>query len=327
MERYVGFENKESYETVQEAVDASVKGDIIHLKAGIYEEKVYIKTDGITLKGEDKKTTVLTYSDYARQEHEDGREYGTFRTATLYVLADSVTVENMTIRNEAGDGRKVGQALALYADGDELRFMNCDFEAYQDTIFAGPLPVAPKKPGSFVGPKENAPYKTSHQWYHGCRVIGDVDFIFGSALALFSECEIVSRNRGEAINGYVTAPSTWEAEPYGFIFVSSRFVPEDEDMEGTVFIGRPWREHGKVMLVDCYVDNHIRAEQADPWGNEANKQTARFMEFSCTYKATYDVVAREEELPFVTIQEGKPSWDFLDPWHKKVATCIKGFSD
>ncbi len=327
MERYVGFERPESYATIQEAVDAAMSGDIIHIHAGCYEEKVYIKTDGITLKGEDTKTTLLTYSDYARKEHPDGREYGTFRTATLYVLANGVRVEHMTVKNEAGDGRKVGQALALYADGDELQFIECAFDAYQDTIFAGPLPMAPKTPGSFVGPKENAPYKTSHQWYHRCSIIGDVDFIFGSALALFTECEIVSRNRQEVLNGYVTAPSTWEHEPYGFIFVSSRFVPEDDAMKETVFIGRPWRAYGKVMLVDCYVDNHIRVEQADPWGDEANKKTARFMEFNCTYKETFDVVARGEETPFVTIQATRPSWEFLDPWHTKVATCIKGFSD
>lgn len=327
MERYVGYNTGESYRTIQEAVRASTSGDVIMIGPGRYEEKVFIETDGITLKGANQKDTIITYKDYARKEHADGREYGTFRTATLYVLADNVTVENLTIVNEAGDGRQVGQALALYADGDELSFIQCNFDAYQDTIFAGPLPAAPKTPGSFVGPRENAPYKTSHQWYHRCRMIGDVDFIFGSALALFTECEIISRNRQEDINGYVTAPSTWEHEPYGFIFLNSRFIAEDGDMEATVFIGRPWRAHGKVMLVGCYVDNHIRLEQADPWGNEANKQTARFMEFNCTYRADYDDVVQSEESPFVTIQSKQPSWDMLHPWHREVAMCIKGFSN
>ena len=36
----------------------------------------------------------------------------------MIVTGNGVTVENLTVRNDAGDGRRAGQAIALYAAGD-----------------------------------------------------------------------------------------------------------------------------------------------------------------------------------------------------------------
>jgi hypothetical protein len=56
----------------------------------------------------------------------DGENRGTFRSYTVFIGADDVTAEHLTFVNSAGDGRVVGQALAVYA---RVAFINCWMDA------------------------------------------------------------------------------------------------------------------------------------------------------------------------------------------------------
>ena len=46
----------------------------------------------------------------------------------------------------------VGQAIAVYAEGDNITFKHCKILGHQDTLFTGPLPLKEKQPGGFTGP-------------------------------------------------------------------------------------------------------------------------------------------------------------------------------
>ncbi len=316
-------EDKEIHGSVQSAINAASPGDVIHIGAGVYNEKLHVTTSGLTLKGDSVEGSILQYGDYARKEHEDGGDYGTFRSYTCLIHADDVILENLTIENSAGDGDLVGQAVALYAEGDRLQFINCHFIGHQDTIFAGPLPEAPKTPGSFKGPTENKAYRRSKQYFENCRVTGDVDYIFGSAQALFNGCRIITRNRHKPVNGYVTAPSTWQHETYGFVFVNCDFRGESGIQEGTVFFGRPWRAYGQVDLINCTYDACIHTDHWDPWGSETNKETARFSEYGCRKMVGGKSVADNiSDLgPFIRQYADYPELSDLDPWHQsKLST-------
>ena len=76
---------------------------------------------------------------------EDIGKRGTFRTYSCLIAAHDITFKNVTFENSSGIGPDVGQALALYADGDRLVFENCRFLGNQDTLFTAPLP--PKETG------------------------------------------------------------------------------------------------------------------------------------------------------------------------------------
>ncbi len=304
--------------TVQEAVDLANPGDHILIEAGLYEEKVEIRTSGLTIEGTSSDDTIIRWHDYARKIHDDGTDYGTFRSYSLLVLADDVTVRHLTIENTAGDGRKVGQAIALFADGERLVFDDCRLIAYQDTLYTGPLPPSPNIPGSFKGPTEKMIYRRSSQYYKDCYIIGDVDFIFGSALVLFEGCRMVSRDRGESINGFVTAPSTWEGEPYGYVFLGCTFEGEEGIAKDSVFFGRPWRPYGQVMLVDCSYDACIRHDHWDPWGKEENKQTARFSEYGCKDAKGQISLEQNDIVPYIKQQANLPDMSFLSSWHKEL---------
>jgi pectinesterase len=101
-----------------------------------------------------------------------------------------------------------------------------------------------------------------------------VDFIFGAGEVVFDECDIVSRDRGSRTNnGYVTAPSTPDAQPYGFLFHRSRLVKEHPGMApNSVALGRPWHPfadaeaNGSAVFVDTWMDDHIGARGWDRMG-------------------------------------------------------------
>lgn len=90
----------------------------------------YVKEDGAVLEQGRFESSL-----YARKLHQDGRPYGTFRTYAMLVTGNRVVLKNLTIANTSGPGDKVGQAIALYGDGDELQIENCRILGHQDTLF------------------------------------------------------------------------------------------------------------------------------------------------------------------------------------------------
>ncbi len=202
-----------SYPASHEAVSPVV----LHIAPGIYREKLVLERPYVTLEGSGAEDTVLVYGDYALQVLEDGSKRGTFRTATLRIHTHDVTMRHMTIQNDAGCGRLVGQALALYADGDRLCLDRCRLIGSQDTMFTAPLPLKEAQPGGFTGPGQNQPRIMGRQYYRHCYIQGDVDFIFGSAVCYFEDCDIFAAKPqklppespdGQRIYGYLTAAST-----------------------------------------------------------------------------------------------------------------------
>ena len=251
---------------------------MIHVDPGEYRERVEIHRPHVTLVGETADSVRIVGGLGAKMPSEDGSgvdgTLGTFRTYTVLVDADDVRLENLTIVNDAGDGREVGQAIALYADGDRLVVDACCITGRQDTLFLGPLPPREVKPGGFIGPKQFAPRRVGRQYFRRCRIEGDVDFIFGGARAYFEGCEIRSLNRNMDVNGYVTAASTPEGEPYGFVFHGCSFTASQDVAPDSVYLGRPWREWAQTVLIDCWLGQHIKREGWWDWNKPAAHERA-----------------------------------------------------
>lgn len=254
---------------------------MIRIDPGEYRERVEIRRPHVTIEGETADSVHIVGCLAAQMPSEDGSgqdgKLGTFRTYTVLVDADDVTLANLTIENDAGDGREVGQAIALYADGDRLVVDACCIKGHQDTLFLGPLPPHEAKPGGFIGPKQYAPRRVGRQYFRRCRIEGDVDFIFGGARAYFEGCEIRSLNRDMDVNGYVTAASTPEGEPYGFVFHGCSFTAPDDVAPDSVYLGRPWREWAQTVLIDCWLGQHIKREGWWDWNKPAAHERARYV--------------------------------------------------
>lgn len=277
----VALDGSGDYTSIQEAVNAvTVLPETIFIKKGIYKERVEIFKPFLTLEGEDAKDTVITEGYYANMLMEDGSKRRTFRTYTLLINTDNVTVKNLTIENSAGLGKNVGQAIALYAEGDRLTFNHCRLLGCQDTLFTGPLPEKEVEPGGFTGPTQTKVRKNGRQLYEDCYIEGEVDFIFGSGTAYFENCEIHSLNRFEEINGYATAPSHPQGQTYGYVFNHCHFTSDCPD--GTVYLGRPWRIYGQTVLIECELDGHIREEGFHDWNKADSHDACLFAEYNCS---------------------------------------------
>ena len=230
---------------------------VIYVKNGTYKEKLIIPSwlQNIEICGESAEKTIITYDDHANIQIVLGtaeprtQPMGTFRTYTLKIEGNAITLKNITIENNAA---RLGQAVALHTEGDRLVFINCRFIGHQDTVYTG---VA-----------------GTRLFFKDCNICGTTDFIFGPSTAWFENCTIES-----LINSYVTAASTPKDQPYGYVFNNCRLIAQPEATK--VYLGRPWRDYGYTLFMNCDLGKHIRPEGWHNW-EKHREQTARYLEYN-----------------------------------------------
>lgn len=98
-----------------------------------------------------------------------------------------------------------------------------------------------------------------------------MDFIFGSSVAYFDECEIFCKN-----NGYITAASTPQNSAFGYVFYRCKISGENPQ---SFHLGRPWRPFANVAFIECEMSDVIKSDGWNNWGKTSNEKTARFSEF------------------------------------------------
>ena len=147
-------------------------------------EQIHISESNIVIENKS-----FSASFYAREKMPDGSKRGTFRSYSVLVDGDNVRFRNCVFENTAGRGCDVGQAIALYIDGDGIVLENCHLRGHQDTLFLAPLPDKEIIPGGFTGPKQFTERKRRTVYFKNCRIEGGVDFIFGGATAYFEPSE------------------------------------------------------------------------------------------------------------------------------------------
>lgn len=262
---------------LQQVFDHAPRGAIISLAAGVYRQKLVIRTPELTLIGAGAEETVLVYDDYAKKLRPDGQEYNTFATYTLAVCADGVTLRNLSVVNDALTPHIKGQEVALSVLGTDFLAENCVLRSTQDTLFAGPLPPDLIERYQGFHPQELLRGGHMKQCYRSCRIEGTVDFIFGCADALFEDCVIRSLCDERDI-GYIAAPAHEKSQTTGFLFRRCRMEYEQGVRAGSIYLARPWRDYGLVRFEDCLYDTHIAALGFDKWNDTRRDLTARFSE-------------------------------------------------
>ncbi len=255
----------------------SPAGEEIVLPEGTFRVKSEVTVPGITLTGAGMDKTVIVWDDYAKKPDELGRELVTFRTWTLAVTADGVTMRDLCIANDALHPEVKGQevALTVYADGFTME--RCRLSSTQDTLFLGPLPddLIDRYEGFL--PDELRLHKPCRQVFRDCLIEGTVDFIFGCGETLFENCELRSLVDARG-HGFVAAPSHELRQERGFVFKNCRFTYEDGVENGSIYLARPWRDYGLCEFVDCVYGPHISPLGFDKWNDTQRDRTARFYE-------------------------------------------------
>ena len=312
------------FTSIQQAIDAIPGGSraptILLVRMDEYQERVVVDKDNVRIIGEARDRTVVTATGCALDKDENGQDRGTFLSATFTITGHNVEVENLTIRNDAGDGRQVGQAVAVYAAGDRGVWRNVRMIAHQDTLFCGPLMP---KVVDFIAPRQgraevvasvgDSTLTHSRQYFEDCYIQGDVDFIFGPYRCWFERCTLFMNARG----GYYTAANTPEGQPFGLVFHRCRLTGECE--EGQAYLGRPWRKFCRTLFLECEMDEHVAPLGFIDW-DDVRLITDRCGEFA-TSGARADQEPRhpkqkrltERDAACVTLAEVVGGWDGWRP--------------
>lgn len=238
------------FKTIQEAVnkvrDWSEVQVPIYIKKGVYREKLIIpaQKSRISLLGEDKGSTIITFDDYSGKNG-----ISTYTSHTVLVQGNDFIAENITFENSAGS---VGQAVALHVEADRVMIKNCRILGNQDTLF----PSA----------------DTSRQYYLNCYIEGTTDFIFGAATVIFEGCHIHSKK-----NSYITAASTTAAQPFGFVFLNCKLTADPAAQK--VYLGRPWRPYARTVFINTNMEGHILPEGWHVWNNNENHLKTFYAEY------------------------------------------------
>ncbi|EOC1287998.1 putative acyl-CoA thioester hydrolase [Cronobacter muytjensii] len=199
-------------------------------------------------------------------------EIGTGASAVVRALCDDVQLANLSIVNtllDSVDGA-AHQAVALRTDGDRVQLARLRLISRQDTLWLSSR-SAPQGEASHI----------SRVHVTDCYLEGDVDYVFGSASAVFERVHfhtVSSRGAGEA---FVLAPSTPYNVPYGFLAQQCWFT-SDRGFGKTLYakLGRAWdhgaREtgyqpgrtaNGQALIRDSVTDAGF--DSAAPWGAAA----------------------------------------------------------
>ncbi len=240
------------FTTIQEAINNAkafpYKRVTIFVKNGIYHEKVKVHewNTKVSLIGESKEKTIITYDDYFNKVGL-GRN-STFYTYTLLVEADDFIAKNLTVENSSGE---VGQAVALSVFSNRVAIINCRLLGNQDTLYAS---------------------GTGTQYYKDCYIEGTTDFIFGKATTFFENCHIHSKK-----DSYITAASTPKGSKYGYVFKNCTLTAEEGVTK--VYLGRPWRLHAQTVFLNCDMGRHILPQGWHNWSKSEAEKTAFYSEY------------------------------------------------
>ena len=133
--------------------------------------------------------------------------------------------------NTAGPRKVTKQTMAVGIQADRVIFRHCQLLSHQDTLLAG----------------------SGRQYFCDCKIVGDSDFIFGDATAVFDRCEIQSVNSGTITAQERTTPDS----STGFVFNQCKFTSTPNVRPHSICVGRPFRAYARVVLLNCELGDHI----------------------------------------------------------------------
>lgn len=176
-------------------------------------------------------------------------------------LGEGFMAQSIGFRNTAGAEKH--QAVALRVQSDRSIFLNCRMEGYQDTLYA----------------------QTHRQFYRSCYITGTIDFIFGDAAAIFQNCMIYVRKPMENQQNIVTAQGRVDKhETTGIVLQNCRILPdpvlEPEKSRFRSYLGRPWKEYSRTIVMETEIGDLIHPDGWLPWSGDFALTTLYYGEYN-----------------------------------------------
>ncbi|XP_043708708.1 probable pectinesterase/pectinesterase inhibitor 21 [Telopea speciosissima] len=253
------------YKTINEALKDAIRPKtdktnttfVIYVKAGVYKETVHFlkSMSYVMLVGDGPLKTKIT----GNRNFIDGTP--TFKTATVAVMGDGFIAKDIGFENSAGAAKH--QAVALRVSSDMSMFQNCQIDGYQDTLYA----------------------HAHRQFYTGCTISGTIDFIFGDAAVVFQSCKMVVRKPLDNQQNIVTAQGRKDQrEPTGIVLQDCTITADPLLVpfmaKNPSFLGRPWKEFSRTIIMNTQIENVIQPEGWLPWMGDFALNTLYYAEFN-----------------------------------------------
>ncbi|MGR6913890.1 pectinesterase family protein [[Actinomadura] parvosata] len=179
----VALDGTGDFASLQAAVGAAPPGAVITVQPGVYREmpRVWAGRRDLTIRGAtgNAEDVVVTYDLSAGAAKFYGGTWGTAQSATLAVLADGVTVRDITLQNATDETVNPGPAPAVRTAGDR-------------TAFAGVR---------LLGDAGVLQADGRRAYLHGCFVEGDVDIVQGAGTTVLDGCTVRSAGPGNVLAG------------------------------------------------------------------------------------------------------------------------------
>jgi len=154
----VATDGSGDYKTISAAINAlpmfNYERAVIYVKNGVYNEKIRIDQDYITIRGESRENTIIQFNQLRTDWIANKDSIG---PAVVNLNGDDIILENLTIENTQP---KVGpHAFAIYGKGTRTIIFNCNVLS---------------KGGDTVSLWD---YKNGMYYHSNCTFVGAVDFV------------------------------------------------------------------------------------------------------------------------------------------------------
>ncbi|XP_021889745.1 probable pectinesterase 67 [Carica papaya] len=272
------------FRSIQEAINAVPDGNsewvIIHIRKGIYREKVHIPKSKqyIFMRGNGKGRTSIVWSESSH----DNVASATFRLEASHFIAFGIS-----FKNEAPTGvafTSQNQSVAAFVGADKAAFYHCAFYSNHNTLFDN---------------------KGRH-YYESCYIQGSIDFIFGRATSIFHSCEIfvISDKRVKPYGSITAQNREKEDEKSGFVFVKGKVYGID-----LVYLGRAKGAFSRVIFAKTYLSKTIVPHGWTNWSFDGTTEKLFHAEYKCHGPGAESAgrapwskqLTKEEVAPFLSI--------------------------
>lgn len=173
---------------------------------------------------------------------------------------DGFVAKDIGFENTAGAMKH--QAVALRVSADKTVFYNCNIDGYQDTLYT----------------------HSYRQFYKDCSISGTIDFIFGDASAVFQNCKMIVRKPGANQACMVTAQGRKDHRGVGAIILRNCEISAEPAFINTqppikAYLGRPWKEYSRTIIMQSQIDAFIDPEGWAPWNGNFALNTLYYAEY------------------------------------------------
>ncbi|XP_039128448.1 probable pectinesterase 67 [Dioscorea cayenensis subsp. rotundata] len=278
----VSQQGKDHFTSIQDAInsvsDDNSKWIIIHLRPGVYREKVIVPKNKqyIFLRGNGKGRTSIIWN---------ASSTNNTLSATFTNYADNFIAFGISFKNDASIGKSpFRQAVAAMVAGDKVAFYHCAFYSKHNTLFD---------------------YKGRH-YYEINYIQGNIDFIFGRGQSIFQNCEIfVLEDDRAKIHGSITAHHRKSPDDESaFIFLKGRVYGV-----GEVYLGRPRSPYSRVIFSRTYLSKTITSQGWTNWSYDGPLKNIIYGEHKCSGPGANHYgrvpwslqLSDEEAAPFLTV--------------------------